>query len=166
MHPFGIKLIFKRLDKRYNMPNNLPRHHIDTSVIIEPENTDDGRLCKRYLQKLNYNYSGVLSFPVLSELFLILQSLDDFNSRYDFLEPLLKTIKIRKIAFYCPRDIGNLLNEIKNNDRRIDNTDRQILACASEDKAVSLITLDKDMLYNKNLEGLLEIKILHPQDFL
>ena len=43
----------------------LPLHHIDTSVVIEPENTPDGRFCRRYLQKVSYNYRGVFSAPVL-----------------------------------------------------------------------------------------------------
>lgn len=144
--------------------NSVPKHHIDTSVIVEPERTDDGRYCKRYLQKINYNFEGTLSFPVLSELFLILASIEDFNERYDFLEPLLALIK--RLHFYAPKDIGNILNRITTVDSRIDDTDRFILACGSEDKASALITLDKDMLNNKKLELLLGMKILHPKDLL
>lgn len=144
----------------------LPKHHIDTSVIIEPENTEDGRFCKRYLQKINYNYAGVLSFPVLSELFLIIQSFDNFSNRYDLLENLLTLIKVRKIEFYAPKDIGTLLNIIKKTENRISYIDVEILACASEDKAKVLVTLDKNMINNKNLEKMLGTKILHPKDLL
>lgn len=45
----------------------LPLHHIDTSIILEPEITEDGRHCTKYLQRVGYNYRGVLSTPVLSE---------------------------------------------------------------------------------------------------
>ena len=145
---------------------DLPMHHIDTSIVVEPENTDDGRLCKRYLQKVNYNYKGTLSFPVLSELFAILASIEDFNGRYDFLESILATIKSRSIMFYSPKDTSRLLGEIKLAEARIGNADREILACASEDKSYALVTLDKDMLNNKKLESLLRIKILHPKDLL
>ena len=142
----------------------LPKRHIDTSVIVEPESTKEGRQCKRYLQKLGYNYTGVLSFPVLSELFVILASIEDFNERYDFLESILATIKSRSIMFYSPKDISMLLREIKLAEARIGNTDQEILACVSEDKSYALVTLDKDMLNNKKLESLLRIKILHPKD--
>ncbi len=146
--------------------DNQPKQHIDTSVLIEPENTEDGRFCKRYLQKVNYNYTGVLSFPVLSELFLIVQGLNDFNDRYDFLEPLLAMIKIRNMQLYAQVDIGTILNSIRIADNRISPIDREILACASEDAAQALVTLDKDMLHNKNLEKTLRIRILHPKDLL
>ena len=144
----------------------MPKHHIDTSVIVEPENTDEGRQCKRYLQKVNYNYKGVLPFPVLSELFLIFASSEDFNARYDFAEPLLGTIKARCIDFYSPKDIACILNKIRIADSRIGSTDREILACAVEDNADALITIDKEMLNNRRLENLLGIKIIHPKDLL
>ena len=75
-------------------------------------------------------------------------------------------IRVRSIQFYAPKDIGTLLNKIKSAENRIDQLDREILACASEDKAHSLITLDKDMINNRNLERLLGIRILHPKDLL
>ena len=135
-------------------------------MILEPENTEDGRLCKRYLQKVNYNYAGILSFPVLSELFLIFASYENFNERYDFIEPLLSTIKARRIDFYSPKDIAELLSKIKIADNRIGSTDREILACAAEDNADALITIDKEMLNNRRLEELLRMKIIHPKDLL
>ena len=148
------------------MPENLPKHHIDTSVLIEPQRTEEGRQCKKYLQKLNYNYSGILSFPVLSELFLFMQAFEDFNDRYDFIEPILWEIKLRRITFYSPVDIGDILNKIKITDNRIDPLDREILASASEDKVHALITLDRNMINNKKVENLLGIRILHPRDLL
>ncbi len=144
----------------------LPKHHIDTSVLIEPEKTEDGRLCRRYLQKLNYNYAGVLSFPVLSEIFVIISNLEDFNQIWDFLEPLLATIKLRKMEFYSPKDTGTILNDIQKADERIGSIDREILASAFEDKADALITLDRELIKNKTLEKLLRIKIVHPKDML
>ena len=92
--------------------NQLPKHHIDTSVIVEPENTEEG------------------------------------------------------ISFYTPKDTSKLLKEIKSADARIANADREILACASEDRAYALVTIDKELLNNKRLEALLGIKIMHPKDLL
>ena len=148
------------------LASNFLKHHIDTSVLVEPENTEDGRICKRYLQKINYNFYGVLSFPVLGELFMILSKFEDFNDRYDFIESVLATIRSRDIKFYAARNIGNLLNNIEAIDSRIDYTDMEIMACACEDACHSLVTLDKDMLNNKKLETFLGIKILHPREFL
>ena len=145
---------------------NLPKHHLDTSVLIEPQKTEEGRQCKKYLQKLDYNYSGILSFPVLSELFLFIHSFENFNDRYDFIEPILWEIKLRNIKFYSHKNIGNILNKIKITDSRIDPIDREILACASEDEADVLITLDNKIIGNKNLEKALRIKILHPKNLL
>lgn len=102
----------------------------------------------------------------MSELFVIFQSFENFNERYDFIEPLLTLIKVKCVEFYSPKDIGSRLNAIKATEGRIDNLDREILACASEDRAYVLVTLDKDMINNKALESLLKIKILHPKDLL
>ena len=92
-----LKKTAEKLKRRFE---SKPLHHIDTSVIIEPENTIEGKFCKKYLQKIGYNYRGALSFPCMSELFLIMNSFEDFNIRYDFLESLRAMIKARRISFY------------------------------------------------------------------
>ena len=57
----------QRLERRLF---SLPLHHIDTSVFLEPENTENGRYCKRYLQKVGYKYKGKLyhEFPASIEI--------------------------------------------------------------------------------------------------
>lgn len=79
---------------------------------------------------------------------------------------MLAIIKLRRIKFYAPKDIETLLNNIKIAERRIYHVDREILACAYEDKAQALVTLDREMINNRNLERMLKIKILHPRDLL
>ncbi|MBI4170463.1 MAG: hypothetical protein HY514_02125 [Candidatus Aenigmarchaeota archaeon] len=49
----------------------LPLHHIDTSVLLEPHTTENGRWCKKYLQRIGSKYRGVVSAPVLSELMIV-----------------------------------------------------------------------------------------------
>ncbi|MBI4174447.1 MAG: hypothetical protein HY517_02280 [Candidatus Aenigmarchaeota archaeon] len=124
------------------MANEIPKHQIDTCVILEPDRTEDGRYCKRYLQKIDYNYKGSVSFPVISEIFLLFITTDSFNERYNFIEPILDMIKAKRIDFYAPKDIGDLLNKIKLADSRIKSTDREILACAAESKSDALITIE------------------------
>ena len=63
----------------------MPLHHIDTSVLIEPEKTEDGRYCRKYLQKVGYNYRGKFSSPVFSELFMRLLAIENYDDRDAFL---------------------------------------------------------------------------------
>ena len=68
------KTLFK-LEKRFLA---LPLHHIDTDVILEPESTEAGRYCTRYVKRIGVMYRGKLAIPVLGELLLyIIQELKD-----------------------------------------------------------------------------------------
>ena len=55
---------------------------------------------------------------------------------------------------------------IKKLDTRIEKTDREIVACAIEDKATALVILDKDLLHNERIENAFDIKIKHPKELL
>ena len=142
----------------------VPLHHIDTSVILEPINTENGRYCRRYLQKLNYNYRGKISFPALSEIQATILSVDDYNIRQDSIETIYHLIKSRKIKFYAPKFTAHIIMEIRNIDKRIEPLDREILACSIEDKALVLVTLDSTMINNKHIENAFKIKIKHPKE--
>lgn len=141
------------------------KHHIDTSVFLESQTTEDGRYCRKYLQKVGRNYEGVVSFPVLSELFIVLLNLDYVES-HDTLDSFNHTFRVRKIGLYSPKNIENILGTIRKFDKRIDALDREILACAIENNADSLVTLDKKLTGNKILETNLRIRLLHPKDLL
>src|SRR3989344_3436472 len=127
----------------------LPLHHIDTSILLEPINTENGRYCRRYLQKVGYNYAGKISFPVLSEIQAIMLSVDDYSLRQDSIETLYHLIRNRKIRFYAPKFTAPIIIKIRDIDKRIDPLDREILTCAIEDKADVFVTLDKKLINNK-----------------
>lgn len=145
---------------------SLPLHHIDTSVILEPENTDDGRYCRRYLQLVGNKYRDVVPFPVLSELLLAITEMEKTRDRYDFLDILVNMISVKKIVFYAPKDIGGLLIKIRELDSRVEPTDREIVACGVEHGCDTIITLDKNLIHNKKLESGLDVKIRHPKELL
>ena len=54
-----------KLKRRFEL---MPLHHVDASVIMELEKTIDGRFCRRYIHKLNYDYRGIIPSPALSDL--------------------------------------------------------------------------------------------------
>jgi|SRR3989338_1792389 len=143
-----------------------PRHHIDTSVILESEKTIDGRFCRRYLLKLPHNYNGVFSSPVMSELMISMLTLKEFEKRHRFLDILTNVMENGKIEVYMPQNIGELLTKIKDIDSRLQPTDIEIVACAVENEALNLITLDKKLIGNKTLEREFGLKISHPKDLL
>ena len=154
----------KTLEKFRRRFEKLPLHHIDTSVILEPPNTEDGRYCKRYLQRVGYNYKGKISFPSLSEIIISILSLDNYNDRQDTMETIFQLVKTRDIEFYAPKNIAKILLRIIELDKRIEPTDMEIVSCTIEDKADMLITLDKKLIGNQKLEKEFNIKISHPMN--
>lgn len=142
------------------------KHHIDTSIFLEPQTTEDGRYCRRYLQRVGRNFEGVVSFPVLSEVFATILRIKNYENRHNALDTFDNTFRIRKILFYSPKNIESILNKIVELDSRIDALDREILACAVEDKSDVLVTLDKKLVGNKKLEDSLRIRIFHPKNLL
>ncbi len=141
----------------------MQKHHIDTSAIIEPENTEDGKFCNRYFNKLKTSYNGVFSLPVLGELMLTLLQTQEYNDRTDFQEFLFHLIRVHRIEFYVPKDIRWVIERMKKVDTRIDPVDMEILACAIEDEANSLVTLDTKLIGNLKIEKEFNIQILHPK---
>jgi len=142
----------------------LPLHHIDTSLIEEPDTTETGRQCRKYLNVVGYNYRGKFSLPALGELLLkIIYKLKIVHERYSALDVITNWIENKNIELYVPKNIGGLINEIKTHDTRIKETDAQILACAIEDHSKIFVTLDADLIGNKTLEREFSIKIRHPE---
>ena len=159
-------MLEKTAEKLRRRLESKPLHHIDTAVIIEPEKTIDGRLCRKYLQKIDYNYRGAFSSPVLSELFMSMIMLKDSNKAHAFLAFLMDMKNARNIEFYTPIDIHIIATRIKEVDDRLDPTDIDIVACAIENKAANLVTLDKDLIENIAIEKEFGLKIMHPKRFL
>jgi len=145
----------------------MQKHHIDTSVIVEPEKTEDGRHCQKYLNKERDYIQGVVSLPVLGELYLLLLRMNNIEKMYAFQENIIHLTRIHKLSFYTPT-IENIKIQkfISVIDNRIDAIDREILACAIEDKASYLVTLDKKLIGNKKIVSAFNIKICHPRDLL
>lgn len=81
MKPKTLEKILKRFQR-------LPLHHIDASIFLEPEKTENGRDCRRYLQKVGYNYRGKISFPALSELFVTILRLPKYDDKHDLFESI------------------------------------------------------------------------------
>lgn len=142
----------------------LPLHHIDTSVLIEPEKTEDGKYCRKYLQKLGYSHRGVLSFPVLSELFVKIISLEDDEDKLDMLRFITHLIKYKKVIFYSPKKVIGIMQEMTSIDDRLQPIDLNIVASAIEHKAMNLVTLDRQLIHHKFTEERFGLKILHPKE--
>lgn len=158
-----LKKTLERIERRFS---SLPLHHIDTSIILEPEKTTDGRFCRQYIQKLGYNYRGVFSSPVLGELMLSVFLMKDETKKHAFLDFLSDTVNARNIEFYTPKNIHPIAMRISEIDSRLEPLDVDIVACAIENKAVNLITLDKDLIENKAIEEEFGLKIFHPKSLL
>jgi len=154
------------MQERENIKSSLPLHHIDTSIILEPNDSEYGRYCRKYLQRVGYNYRGILSFPVLSELFSIILRIEDYTNMHDSLDMVKELINVRKIGFYSPKNTDKIIRIIKEIDTRIDPIDREVLASAIEHQAVNLVTLDEKLINSTILEKKFRIRISHPKDLL
>ncbi len=150
----------ERLDRRLA---RLPLVHIDTSIILEKETTEDGYYCKKFLNMLGYRYRGKFSMPMLSEILLRIIRLDDSTERYKTLDMIYMLIKEKKIDLCSVKGTEDNVIKIKEVDYSISPSDRLIVACAVIDNA-TLVTLDKRLIKNKALEERFGIKIRHPKD--
>src|SRR3989344_4358181 len=155
------KKVKEKMERRLAV---LPLQHIDTSVILEDPKSVDGRFCIKYLQKISYNYRGIFSAPVLSELFLSILLLENNVKRYASMDVVTDLISTRKIGFYTPKNIFDISKKIRNLDSRITPIDIEIIACAVEHKAVNLVTLDSVLIENTSIEKEFNIRIRHPKD--
>lgn len=143
-----------------------PVHHTDTSVIMESDKTIDGRACVKYMQKVGYNYYGKFSLPMLGELMMSFFLIKDSEKRHTFLDILTTRKAANKIDIYTPFDIHEIAKRIREIDMRLEPTDIEIIACAIEDGANNLITLDKNLVGNKSIEREFKLRIVHPRDLL
>lgn len=151
----------KKLERKFLA---LPLHHIDTSVILEPPTTEVGRVCRKYLQLLTTRYRSKLSFPVIGELLIKVLQTENTHARYAALDSIMDLLKDRKISIYVPEEIGELIQKIRKLDTRIIEIDAHIVACAVEDKALTLATLDKELLHNDKIEKEFNLEIKHPDE--
>lgn len=141
-----------------------PLHHIDTSVLIEPEKTEDGKYCRKYLQLVGYKYRGVLSFPVLSELFVRVIGLEDDEDKLGVIRFITYLRKYKKVTLYSPKKVAAIMEELGSLDRRLQPIDMNIVASAIEHNALNLVTLDRQLIHHKSIEEKFGLKILHPKE--
>lgn len=153
----------ERLEREFSA---LPLHHIDTSVILEPETTEEGRICRRYLKRVGKKYRGVISLPALGEILMDTLSLETIREKYIALDLVDGIIAESEIAYYTPKTIGKLLLEIRELDTRIEPTDAEIFACSVEDGAKTFVTLDPKLIHNIRLEQMFGIEIKYPSELI
>ena len=158
-----LEKVKEKLERRFHV---LPLHHINTDVILEPHDTENGRACARYLQLVGYKYRGKLSFPVLSEIFLKFLLVGMREKREIIIEIMDNLREKRKIDYYSPKRIGRLMEEISKIDKRLEPTDIQVIASAIEDGAINLVTIDTKLIGHKSIEEKYELKIVHPKNFI
>ena len=133
---------------------------------MENERTEDGRDCSRYLNKVKFEKCGVFSLPVLGELMMTLVDITDYNKRMNLQELIVHLRSIHGIQIFVPKDTTKILSKIREIDTRLDHIDSEMVACAVEDGAKYLITLDQKLIGNKRLEEEFNINICHPKDIL
>ncbi|MCK4730531.1 MAG: PIN domain-containing protein [Candidatus Aenigmarchaeota archaeon] len=143
-----------------------PLHHIDTCIIIgSTKETKLGFYCKKYLKLIGYKYRGCFSLPVMGELLIKTHiTVKEEIEKELFFRWMSEFINYRGVSFYTLKNLI-LPHELTTIDKRVNGTDALILACAVEEKAV-LVTLDKDLLNNKKIEGKYKIKIRHPKELI
>lgn len=152
----------KKLEKR---EQRKPKHHIDTSIIIESFcDTKIGSICKSYLNLLKFKYRGICSLPMVGEFIIkvLTEAESDLKKELDF-KYFYELMDRNKIKFYVAKN-PSLTTEIMEVDPRLSHTDASILACAIEDKAI-LVTLDEDLIDNKSITQKFNVKIKSPKKF-
>ncbi len=159
----------KTLEKLLRKENKKPLHCIDTSVFLESTlDTKIGNICKSHLNNMGKGkyFRGIMPISVLGEINMIvfrdIKNSDERSTKFNLLE---KFVKLRDIAFtIAEKEDYKLMIELIENER-IEPTDAQHVACAKRVSAKAFITLDTDLLNNKNLENILDLKIQHPSEF-
>lgn len=142
-------------------------HHIDTSVILEPNDTEDGHHCYKYRNLIGYKYLGKISLISLGELFDFVLRLKTYRQRLDSLDFIFDFIARGNVEVGISRQgADSTSNEIGNINYLISPADRMILATAIVDKADVLVTIDSKLVHNTFLERKFGIRILHPVDLL
>ena len=90
----------------------------------------------------------------------------DNIKRHTFLDVISYIVDARKIEFYIPVGIRDIAAKIKEMDTRLEPTDIDIVACAIENKAINLVTIDAKLIGNKSIEREFGLKIVHPKQLL
>lgn len=142
----------------------LPIHHIDTSVVIENPRTENGFYCKKYLNLVGLKFRGRFSIPMLGEYLLFALSLKSYSDQIDALEIVEGLVRKNRIEFSTTKNIDKIANEIAELDKRLETTDRLIVASVIVDNASKLVTLDRNLIHNQSLESNFKIRIAHPRD--
>lgn len=148
--------------------NHLPVHHIDACIVTELLLDQEEKIpCKRYLNKVGYNYQGKISFNVLGEITKnLLIEIDESWIKEQAFIMLDDLIYKRRIDFYSPQCTAfNIALEINRLDTRIEPADALHVACAIEDKANAFVTIDTTLLRSKKIKEKFGLKIKHPMDY-
>jgi predicted nucleic acid-binding protein len=142
-------------------------HHIDSSIVLEPQNTENGRICRKYIQLLGYKYLGKFSVPMMGELFLYLvRKIESGYKRYEFLDGILDLVASKEVEIFGVDNTERIFMEIKENLPQLDPMDSLLLACASVDNGV-FVTLDKKLLRSRELiREKFFSEVMHPKEFL
>jgi len=153
----------QKLQKRFQA---LPLHFIDTDIFFEANcNTKLGDQCSAYLNKVGYNYRGVIPLSVMGEYFLITFRDKTQEGRYLLFNFLDILVEKRKIKFSVLKyDSIKIVGKIKELDSRIEDTDAIHLANCIQDNGNTFVTFDEKLAENKRIENEFGIKIMHPED--
>ncbi len=156
----------ERLVKRFQ---RLPLHGIDSSIILEAfdEKSEFRESCKNYLNKIGYNFRGVLPISVIGEVFTIIETdMPDKSEKEVFFQFFDSLVKKRKINFSVPKKITfQTAERVKELENRIGATDALNLSIAVDEGIMVFVTLDADMLHNKQLENEFGVQIKAPYEF-
>ncbi len=159
-----LEKVKDKIQRRFEV---LPKHHIDTDVLIESfKGTKLGDQCTSYLNRVGYNYRGVLSVSVLGEYSMItyekMKEKTDLEIAFEFVRNLILRRKISfcGVSFEC----YNIVEKIKEIDNFIEPADALHLAAAIADNASTFVTFDSALLNSQKLESSFGIKIMHPKD--
>ncbi len=153
----------ERLERKFSA---LPLHFIDTDIIFEANNdTKLGNQCSDYLNRVGYNYRGVLPLSVIGEFFLItFRDVQDSTEKDMLFRSIDNIIKKRKIEFSVLKHEGlSHINKIKETDYHVEDTDAIHLANCIQDKGDTFVTFDEKLVDNRELEKEFDIKIMHPK---
>jgi len=156
----------KKTDERLKRKwTNLPKHHIDASVVLELLfEQDHANDCTTYLNRAGYKYRCVLTAPVLGEITknIIINALDDIFRENAFVS-LLMLIEKRRIEIYTPKiDAIETIKSLVDIDSRFRFMDALHLAAAINNNATVFATLDTG--FNVEVGRRFNIKVRHPRE--
>ncbi|MBI2547227.1 MAG: PIN domain-containing protein [Candidatus Aenigmarchaeota archaeon] len=162
MKPKTLEKIMRRFQK-------LPLHCIDSSIILEAfdEKSKFRESCKNYLNKIGYNFRGILPISVIGEIFTIIETdIADKTQKEIFFQFFDSLVKNRKIGFAVPKKTTfQTAEKAKELENRIGATDVLNLSIAIDNEVNVFVTLDADMIHNKQLEKEFDIQTKAPYEF-